>query len=410
MAAIKTVAGDDAVYLVTPLLGGLVIWLMFVFGSSVADRRTGCTAAVLFAFTPLFVFHALIPMSDVPATAWWLLAWVFALAMGQWAPFWSGIASSAAILTRPNIAPLALVLAAFIVSRSGVRHAMMYVAGVLPSTFFIAALNQYLYGSPVSSGHGPLDTLFDVRYLTTNLKQFWTWLIDLHTPAVLVGVLAFATGRVKRAWWMLAFSMALLACYLFYLPLDNWTFLRFLLPALPLLVIFDASVGVSLIERMPLALRGAAAFALCTLVPFWFVTKTHSLGIFEVSAGARRYATVGDAVGRRVPSDAVIISMNHSGSLRLYGDRASIRWDLIDPDRLDDVIADVRTHGHTPYFLLEDWEETRVRDRFGRFGTFGKLDWPPAAEYLGHGRACLYAVDDRQRYLRGERVLPNPIP
>ena len=63
-----------------------------------------------------------------------------------------------------------------------------------PSTFFIAALNRYLYGSPVSSGHGPLDTLFDVRYLTTNLKQFWTWLADLHTPAVLVGVLALRDG------------------------------------------------------------------------------------------------------------------------------------------------------------------------------------------------------------------------
>ena len=43
-------------------------------------------AAVLFAFSPLFMFHTLEPMSDVAVTTWWLLAWVLAVSPGTLGP------------------------------------------------------------------------------------------------------------------------------------------------------------------------------------------------------------------------------------------------------------------------------------------------------------------------------------
>ena len=58
-----------------------------------ADRRRArrSLAAILVAFTPIFMFQSLEPMSDVPATAWWLLAWVLVLSPGGAAAFGAGL-------------------------------------------------------------------------------------------------------------------------------------------------------------------------------------------------------------------------------------------------------------------------------------------------------------------------------
>jgi hypothetical protein len=410
MAMSRRLGGFDAVFLVVPILGGLAVWLTFALGARVADRRTGFVAAALLAFSPLFLFQSLEPMSDVPVTAWWLLAWVLAVSAGPVTALGSGLSASAAILTRPNLVPLVLVLVVTIGVRSGVRRAALFVAGALPSITAIALLNRYLYGSPLHSGYGTLDMLFSARYFVQNVRQFWSWSAALHTPVLLVGLLAPLLGRVKAVWSMLAFTAALLACYAFYVPWDNWTFLRFLLPAIPLLFVLDASVVIDLLSRVPLAFRGAGVFALCTLVPFWFIRTGDSLAFFAIEQGERRYVTVGRAMEAIVPPNAALISMIHSGSVRLYGDRLSVRWDLIEPDRLETATRLLRERGYVPYFLLEDWEEPRFRDRFGATSPLGKIDWPPTAEYLGHARVSLYSLEDRDRHLRGVRVLPRMIP
>jgi hypothetical protein len=291
-----------------------------------------------------------------------------------------------------------------------VRRAALFALGVLPSIAAIALLNRHLYGSPLRSGYGALDDLFAFHYLVPNIRQFWSWSSDLHTPAILLGLLAPFSGRVKAVWPIIGFSVAVLGCYVFYLPFDNWTFLRFLLPAAPLLFILDGSVAIDLLSRLSLAFRGAGMFALCTLVPFWFLAKGNSLSFFAIEHGERRYVTVGRSVGAIVPPNAAVISMIHSGSVRLYGERQSVRWDLIDPGRLDDAIRTIQEHSYVPYFLLEDWEEPRFRDRFGAASPLGRIDWPPTAEYLGDAQVRLYSVEDRDRHLRGDRVLTRMIP
>jgi len=56
-------AGPSAVYYVVPILGGLAVWLTYVLGARVDGPITGMIAAVLFAFSPLFIFHTE-PMSE----------------------------------------------------------------------------------------------------------------------------------------------------------------------------------------------------------------------------------------------------------------------------------------------------------------------------------------------------------
>src|SRR6185503_6608866 len=90
----------------------LAVWLTYRLGARVDRPATGMIAAILVATSPIFMFHSFEPMSDVPVTAWWLLSWLAALSARDAGAILSGAAASLAIATRPNLVPLALVLAA----------------------------------------------------------------------------------------------------------------------------------------------------------------------------------------------------------------------------------------------------------------------------------------------------------
>ena len=74
MAAAQRVAGPQGVYAVVPLLAGLTVWMTFLLGARAANTTVGALAALALASNPVFLFQALQPMSDVPATAWWTAA------------------------------------------------------------------------------------------------------------------------------------------------------------------------------------------------------------------------------------------------------------------------------------------------------------------------------------------------
>ena len=51
----------------------------------------------------------------------------------------------------------------------------------------------------------------------------------------------------------------------------------------------------------------------------------------------------------------------HSGTVRYYAGRVTLRFDLLDPAWLDRAIAWLEARGHHPYILLEDWERRSSR-------------------------------------------------
>ena len=71
----------------------------------------GLIAAVLLAFTPVFIFQSIQPMSDVPVTAAWMVCFCCSLVRRRDAAVRrrAGIACALAVLIRPNLAPLAIV-------------------------------------------------------------------------------------------------------------------------------------------------------------------------------------------------------------------------------------------------------------------------------------------------------------
>jgi hypothetical protein len=103
--------------------------------------------------------------------------------------------------------------------------------------------------------------------------------------------------------------------------------------------------------------------------------------------------------------------MIQSGSVRLYGDRPTVRWDMLPANQLDAAVDAIGAAGYRPYLLLEDWELPLFRDLFGAASEYGRVDWPPAFEYRDQGRKVwIYELADRARYFAGVNVAPRPVP
>jgi hypothetical protein len=78
------------------------------------------------------------------------------------------------------------------------------------------------------------------------------------------------------------------------------------------------------------------------------------------------------AVGARTERNAIFISLVHTGSLRYYAHRESLRFDVL-PERVDEVIDDLQRHAYVPYILLRQDELPLFRSRFGA----DALGWRP---------------------------------
>jgi hypothetical protein len=306
--------------------------------------------------------------------------------------------------------------------RPRVARGVLFAVGLVPGCLAVAAFNQYCYGTPLSSGYGPLATLFELSRLSANLHRYPVWLVDLHTPVILLALAAPFAGHRELdaqvachdsravAAWMLAFSAVLLLCYVFWIPYDNWPFLRFLLPEIPLLLILTSAVVVALLQGVPLPYRTAGFFVVGILLGCWCLVKAQGLGVFATAGVEHRYVAVGEYIDRAVPPNAVFLTVMESGSVRFYGHRVIVRWDMLEPHDLDGALNVLRSAGYVPYILLESWEEGLFRTRFGSQSAVGRVDWPPAFQYRGPIDVRIYSVDDRTGYVNGGHIVTQEIP
>jgi hypothetical protein len=316
---------------------------------------------------------------------------------------------SAAIAIRPNLAPLAGVLLAWtlLVERRehGPRGAafacLRLAAGVAVSVIGVAAFNGVVYESPFTSGYGQTSDLYGLRFFSTNVRQFSVWIADVETPIVAAAALFFlAPGLLPPA--KVAFARVLLGgsllvvmlSYLFYQPFDAWWYLRFLLPMWPVMMLLTAAALESLARRWlrpvyPVAIAAAVAFGVWHGLRTGIDRHAFDLGNFE-----RRYVDMARFVAAHTEPDAVILSVQHSGSLRLYADRLTLRYDALDPLWLDRVVAHLQASGRRPYYVLDGGEVDAFRQRFGSANRAGRLDWPPVA--LLSGGIALYDPIERR--------------
>ena len=413
MAAARLAIGRPAMFWVTPLMGGLAVWLAFLLGRRLAGPHAGLLTAALTLCSPTFLMQLVQPMNDVSAAALWCAALVVALGAGPRdlrRAAAAGLVSAAALTVRPNLLPLAAIvglgLATVPASLSVPRRlAVLLLFGValLPGVATVMAIQNAMYGSPLKSGYGDLDQMFKLAHVPLNLQRYPKWLIEVHTPviaAALVAPIALAArGTARQAVWLLAFVAVTFACYLPYVVFDAWWYTRFLLPAIVPLLALTAAVAVALLDRAPAPARAIAYTLIAATLVTLFLQAAVPRDVFRMAQLERRFRSAGERVAT-LPPNAAIITLHHSGSVRFYAARPTFGWADIDKGRLDAAIEFLRRHGRKPYLMFEPWEEADFRTRFAN-DRLGALNWPPAVEVDG---VRIYDPDDYERHRRGERV------
>jgi hypothetical protein len=427
MALFQRVGGRTAVFYVVPLLGGLCVWMTGVLGTRVHRPLTGNLAALLVATSPSFMTELMAPASDVAATAWWTTALAFTVRGAPGSALVAGAAVSLAILTRPNLLPLAIVVGLFWLYRArqeGRAPLLLFMAAAVPGCVAVAVLNHYLYGSPFSSGYEPLDVLYRLANAGPNLDRYPRWLIETQTPFIVLALAApylidahtAVPGRLSRgaAVLLLGFAGVVFLSYLFYIPFgrDEWTYLRFLLPAYPPLLVLEVAAAVELLRRLIArdGLRLRAAAVVCVALAAWQLRTSIVRGALDARQVERRYVDVGKYIDAALPANAIFIAGVHAGSIRYYSGRLTISFDRLERRWLDDAVSELRARGFHPLFALEEGEEGSFRDRFAELNALGRLDWTPIADRRQPIRVRIYDPADRDRFQRGELIQTQAIP
>jgi len=111
----------------------------------------------------------------------------------------------------------------------------------------------------------------------------------------------------------------------------------------------------------------------------------------------RRFAVVGEFVRDELPQNVILLSMQHSGSVRYYSGRLSLRWDVLRPDWLEPSLTFLRAKGYRPMLLLEEWEQPLFTKRFAAHAKVAALDWQPVATYFGDIRTDIFDPADRDQ-------------
>jgi hypothetical protein len=366
---------ERIVFLVVPLSGALAVWLTFAIARRLEEAGAGAAAALLLSVSPTFLYQIVQPMSDVPAVALWLLALYLSIVPGGTAAAAAGGAAALAILVRPNLAPLAAIvwtLCAVSAPAAPLRRAATAIAATVPGIVALGAAQTVRYGAPLASGYGPFRDLFAWSNVLPNLDRYPRWMFETHTPAIALFLLAplwaVRAPRERRTAWLLLwlFAVAVLAAYLPYVYFQSWewAYTRFLLPALPLMWLLTIVPFARLLRhRRPAAAALVAAPVIVALVAFSIAVSVRRYA-FELREGERKYVLAADYVNRMLPPNALLISMQHSGSLWFYTKRPVLRWDQIDRHQLDETVVWCTSHGYAP-FLVADLEELeRIAERF----------------------------------------------
>jgi len=386
MAVAKAVAGQCAIFWIVPLFGGVLILATYALGARAGSPAAGLAGAWLTATSPTFVVSLLAPMSDIPAAAAWAVAWWCLLGRTVASAVGAGAALALAILVRPNLVPLAAAVLMYLVMRvrradaagrrRQISRGIVALGGLGIGASITAAINWVLNGSPFLSGYGPLRDHYHSANVLPNVWNYVSWFSDDHSIVMLAAIATLVVLVALRSMSAVdpdiivagaAFTLGLWTIYFFYQVFDSSSYLRFVLPSWPFIMI-----GVAMVAQTVLGgFRGRAAHVVAAMLiatGAWIgirgVRRAVDAGALNARDNESLYVIAGKWVKLSTPENSVVMAMQHSGSVRYYAGRVTMRYDEIDPATLDERIQWLGDHGVRTFALLENWEIGVFRRRF----------------------------------------------
>jgi len=324
--------------------------------------------AVMLASFPVFIFTSIQTLSDTLATTWALAAvgcgWRGRRSLG-WAAA-GGAALAMAVLVRPTnllLAPgLGLLLGL------DARRLAAFLAGGVPGAAWFMFYNHTLYGGPFQSGYGTIGAAFALHYGWPTVVHFAKWLA-LFLPTVVLGLPVLALvgrdGPRREIAALGLMGVGIAGVYLFYdVSHDVWWCLRFILPAVAVLILGALLGAETLVRRRAQWVRVAFAAGLAgwALAASWHWTR--SLHILLVPGYERIYAEAAKVVREQFPANALVVCSAFSGTVYYYTSLPTLIYDSIKPDEFAGYVARARAAGRPVFaavFDLEEEEALRTR-------------------------------------------------
>jgi 4-amino-4-deoxy-L-arabinose transferase-like glycosyltransferase len=423
MAAVKAMAGREwGGALVVPISGTLGLLVFYILARQLELTAMQALAAVcVLAAFPTYLYESLQPMSDAVATAWSMTAVAFALLSrrrAQWALV-AGAALGMGVLVRPTTALLfPVVLIAMPLRR---RSYALLVLGGLPFAAFNAFYNHFTYGAVSASGYaGAMHSDMAWSFFPRRLQHYAWWLAALLTPLIPLGWLALPLDHNvparHRLMLMLWFGIFFLF-YCFYRHYDTWWYTRFLLPAVPAMILaatFAMRDGLTWLAARSQRLEhrphfaSAVGAALCLVVVANGIYWSHRHHVLGTAEGESVYREAVVALQRRAPAKSVVVAMQVSGAVTYYSDFSVLRWDALDAEKFAFVRRRIESKGYELYALLFPFEEEGFRQKVpGSWRKIGDVR-QVSLWRLGTGAPSVGEVVPRRRSTTDRRS-PNGI-
>jgi dolichyl-phosphate-mannose-protein mannosyltransferase len=357
-----------APFFVSPIAALACLVLMYLLGRNFGlPPALAIAGSALLGFAPVFVFQAVQPMSDVVATAWALMA-VYAAcrsrarASALWAAL-AGAAFGVGVLVRPTNALVVVPLLLALPFRG--KAWLAFGAGGVPFAAFQLAYGAAAFGSPWTTGYRSLlSEGMAVSNFPARARHYAFWTARLLSPLVALGWVAVAADRrvtLRDRCVLLTWFAAFFLFYSFYAPYEAWWYTRFLLPGYPALILGallatrDFVVG-SRAARW----RVAAATVLVVLalaVELRYVTKEK---LHKFYKGERIHPEACAMARRRLPGNAIVLSMQMSGALHYYTGLTYAMWNWMDAERFAVLRVSTESRGFRWYALLAPFEVAEV--------------------------------------------------
>ena len=156
-------------------------------------------------------------------------------------------------------------------------------------------------------------------------------------------------------------------------------YLRFLLSVFPFLFLALAVLGTRVRTALPPWLAVPLVTTALVAPIGWGVSQGHYL--MDLGWSQAAYKTTARAVDQVTEPGSVVFAMQHSGSVRFYAGRVTLRYDYLDPAWLARAVTWMAERGHHPYALLEAWEVDAWRRRFGESSALARLDFQPIRRF-----------------------------
>jgi hypothetical protein len=417
MATALLVLGQRGAFLVVPASAALFVWFTFRWGRRTGGASGALASALVAVTSPVVLFQAILPMSDVPAGALWTGAAVSSLGLSPAGAAGCGVLTAVGLLVRPNLLPLVFVpLIVIALRRRGSDRLFAILLFGLPvaaAALFIAWLNATWYGSPLRSGYGPNDQLYAWSSIPANLRLYTSWFWESQSGWTLVGLLPLMppfNRYTQRVEIRVAAAMLLvtLACYLPYQPFDVWWYLRFLLPAYGSIAVLIGSGATSVARMVPRPWGQLAAIAILLVLTVHTMEFAADHDVFgALREGERRYVYIGRFAASALPDNALVFAMQHSGTLRLYGGRYTIRYDFIDADQAAGAPAALQHAGFHPFLIVDDAELPDVRRHFN-LSADAPLPWPILGRMRELGGVSVFDMIGDSRTVNPIAIEPAP--